>query len=1557
MFCGRSSLPTRRFEKTRYRQLVVERLEERLTPAVSVVTYHNDLASTGQNLNETSLTYDSVNSAYFGKLYSTPLDGQAYAQPLNVSNVVIATGPNAGAHEVVYVATENNSVYAIDAVQGNVLWSRNFNDAAAGVTPIPYRDVNTEDLSPVIGITGTPAIDPLTGTMYLVVRTKEVGSGMTHYVQRLYALDLATGVTKLGGPKVIADTIYQGGVYTYVSGPSVNGTGDGSINGKITFNALREHQRPALLLYNNTVYIAFASHGDNGPYHGWILGYDATNLQLKAAFNATPNGGLGGIWMAGGGISVDSQGFLYASTGNGTFDTQLDSNGFPIHGNYGNSILKLAIDTTSTSSNQNINGWGLKVVDYFTPNNEAQLSLSDLDLGSAGVLILPDSVGSAAHPHLLVTSGKEGKIYLLDRDNLGKFNASADQALQIIPNGVNGLLGTPAFFNGSVYFVGSYGDHGKQFTVSNGVMSATPVALTSDVFLFPGSTPSVSANGTSNAIVWNLDRGTRELRAYKAGNYAQQLWTSNLAGSRDQIGSAIVKFSVPTVANGRVFVATTDAFYGFGLFREVTTPPAAPTNLVARAVSGTQVRLNWIDNSNNEAAFDIEASTDGVNFSRVATAPLNATEFVVGSLAPLNRYYFRVSATNVAGSSSPTNISDATTSSGGNPGGIDFSLGFAAAGDLVRYNGSATLSGDYLRLTSGINQQAGSLFVLDRRDVRQFTSQFAFQIVNGTNPPGDGITFTIQGSSPAALGAAGGGLGYGAGLLNGTPGILNSLAIKFDLASNYGEGNNSTGLYLNGVSPTIPGFINLDSSGIDLNSQHVFVVTITYDGSTLSVEITDTETNASVGQSYQDIDIPSIVGANDAFFGFTGATGASTSSQYIRAFTYAPLTQPPPPASLSATPTVGGVQLNWAAVDSAAFYNVYRSLTTNTQDVVPYATGVTGTTFLDSGIQNGVSYFYKVAAVNSLGESARSNEAKATTPTFPARPSDATASSVQTTRLQLRWKLNSTNETGIRILRKAGSDGIYDQIVSLPPGSTFYPDSGLTPGVVYSYHIIAFNDLGYSDFTGVLVQTLSAGPQNLTADASGGNVVLNWSPSLGATSYNVFRSELSYGIDESQEPMFVGVTSTTFTDPSALNGHQYYYAVQAVNDSGEGPLSSQTQVQVLRLPFTVGSFQNGVWTVDSNNNGVLDANDQKYTFGLPGDTPVWGDWNGDGTKDFGVYRQGVWYLDSNGIQGWQSNDTTVRFGIAGDIPVAGDWIGDRRDHLGVYRQGTWYIDNNGIFGWQPTDSIVRYGLPGDKPTAGDWRGDGRDRFAVYRDGVWYIDNNGIFGWQPTDTIVRYGVPGDTPVVGDWNGDGRDDMSVYRSDGHWYFDANGQFGWQTTDTVLTLDLGIANPIARTGRGGFSLDATAAWVMVNAPILTTSQLNPIVEAAITIWKNAGASEEQIAKLRRLNVRITDLPNDRLGMAWDAALAIDVNGAGRGWFIDASPSDHSEYQWRGDGGFAKSGAASKGIDLLTVVLHEMGHALGLDDGEDDLMMGQLGRGERRLPTASLVDAALSD
>jgi hypothetical protein len=485
---------------------------------------------------------------------------------------------------VVFAATEHDSVYALDGTTGKVLWHTSFLTSglpgATSITTVPSGDVNSTDIVPEIGITGTPVIDPATQTLYVVAKTKELVGGVAHYVQRLDAIDCQTGAEKFGGPVTIGDTTFVNGKYTNTTSVFVNGTGAGNDgHGHVFFNALRENQRSALALVGGRLYVAWASHGDVGPYHGWIAAFDPGTLALKGVFNDTPNGGLGGIWESGGTLSSDAQGNFYFESGNGTFDGThpsgvvhgLNAAGFPIRGDYGDSFIKLAVDTVHTSAgNQNVNGWGLKVVDYFTPFNQAQLSKNDVDLGSGGPLLLPDAAGNAAHPHLLVGAGKQGVIYLLDRDNLGKFSSNKANELKHVVQEVpalNGAFDTPAYFNQQVYFVEAGGGAATAFSLPNGSarLSVVPASVSADAYGFPGSTPSVSANGAASGIVWDIDHGTDELRAYDATGYNHELYTSSqAAGNRDALGTS-VKFTVPTVANGHVYVGTTSAIVGYGL--------------------------------------------------------------------------------------------------------------------------------------------------------------------------------------------------------------------------------------------------------------------------------------------------------------------------------------------------------------------------------------------------------------------------------------------------------------------------------------------------------------------------------------------------------------------------------------------------------------------------------------------------------------------------------------------------------------------------------------------------------------------------------------------------------------------------------------------------------------------------------------------------------------------------------------------------------------------------------------------------------------------------------
>jgi PKD repeat protein len=496
-----------------------------------VFTHHNDNFRTGQNLSETILTTSNVTAAFFGKLFSYPLDGMTFSSPLYVANVSI---PGKGFRNVVYVATEHDTVYAFDAdgLAGTALWQVSFINPAAGVTTVPAVDTGEiVDIPNEIGITGTPVIDPASGTLYVVAKTKEVIGGATDYVQRLHALDLATGAEKFGGPVAIQ--------------ASVPGTGAGSDNGQLPFDSLRENQRPALLLSQGVVYIAFASHGDQQPYHGWVLGYNATTLQQVMAFNVTPDGEGGGIWQGGGGLAADAAGNIYFISGDGTFDA--DSGGR----NYGDSFVKISPSGA--------------VLDYFTPYDQADLDAANMDLGSANPLVLPDQAG--IHPHLVTSASKNGTLYLIDRDNMGHFNPVDDsQIVQSILLLHENYI-SPVYFNGTVYYSVVDGEI-RAYQLSNGLLSATPASQSSDTYAFPGGTLAISAHGTSDGILWAVQRrGTAlpgVLHAYDATNLAIELYNSNQAGSRDTLDIA-TKYSVPLVVNGKVFVGSVSRLTVYGL--------------------------------------------------------------------------------------------------------------------------------------------------------------------------------------------------------------------------------------------------------------------------------------------------------------------------------------------------------------------------------------------------------------------------------------------------------------------------------------------------------------------------------------------------------------------------------------------------------------------------------------------------------------------------------------------------------------------------------------------------------------------------------------------------------------------------------------------------------------------------------------------------------------------------------------------------------------------------------------------------------------------------------
>ena len=565
------------------------------TAQISVVTQHNDIARTGANTSETMLMPSNVTTSQFGKLFSHPVDGYVYAQPLYVPGVTIG----GATHNVVFVATENDSVYAFDAdsnagaTNASPLWHVSL--LPSGATAVPASDLHQTDIVPVIGITGTPVIDPAAGTLYVVAKSKESGA----YVQRLHALSITSGADKVTPVKLAA---------------SVPGNGTGSSSGTLHFDPFWENQRPGLLLLNGRVYIGFSAHQDMGTWHGWILAYNASTLQQTGAWCSTPNGVDGGIWGAGSGLAADvpdptghPYGRILTATGNGKYDAVA-----PNYNNtmdYGDSIVRLDLSGGVPSMVAS----GKTVGDEFTPLNQSTLDSQDLDQGSGGTLLLPNAA-SAGQQHLLVQAGKKGIIYVVNQESMGGYHPTNTSDPQQ-KGTVGGMWSAPAYWNGFLYFWGM-SDHLRAFkfnyNTTTGAISLTASSTSAEFSNFPGSTPAVSASGTTNGIVWDVltasyaSQGFEILQAHDALNVSKLLYASTQNQSRDNPGNA-VKFVVPTVANGKVYVGAEYQISVYGLLNGMT-QAAMPVINPATESFTSSVSMTMSDSTTGAA---IHYTTDG----------------------------------------------------------------------------------------------------------------------------------------------------------------------------------------------------------------------------------------------------------------------------------------------------------------------------------------------------------------------------------------------------------------------------------------------------------------------------------------------------------------------------------------------------------------------------------------------------------------------------------------------------------------------------------------------------------------------------------------------------------------------------------------------------------------------------------------------------------------------------------------------------------------------------------------------------------------------------------
>jgi len=830
-----------------------------LQAQVNVTTYHNDNARTGQNIQEAILTPANVNSGQFGKLFSVSVDGWVYAQPLYLSNVTIS----GGTHNVLYVATEHDSLYAIDAGSGTIYWQISL-IPSGGSTVNSNTDLGCGDLVPEVGITGTPVIDPTTGTIYLVAKSKVNGS----LVQYLHAIDVGTSAEKFGGPVLIEATV-----------PGTASDGNGTT---VSFSPHFENQRAGLLLENGHVVIGWSSHCDISPWHGWIMSYSASTLTQEAAFNTSADGSANGVWMSGGGLAADANGNIFFATGNGTWNGTTD---------YGDSIVKLGPPS----------GGSFPVLDYFTPYNQSSLAGGDTDVASGGLVLLPNL---SSGQQLLTQMGKEGKMYVIDRNNMGKYcvndnppcNGSDPNIVQEIPGATAGVWGTPAYWNGSVYWGGGSDGGGPDnlkafsFNANNsGLISTSPTSESAKAFSFAAPSPIISANGNTNGILWGLDDSAfgstcsggsncQVLYAYDATNLANMLYNSSQAANNRDVPGGAVKFATPIVANGKVYVGSQLKVSAYGA---ISATPTAATPTFSPA-PGDYTSTTNVTLSDSTSGATVHCTTDGTTPTPSSPACSNvaiSSTMTLKAIATANGY-------------NPSAIASGLyTIDSGDPG-INYGAGFTSTG--LTFNGTAKLNGTRLRLTDGAANEAGSAFISTPINIQAFTADFGFQLSSAS---ADGFTFTIQGVGATALGPSGGGLGYGPDTPGGTPGIASSVAVKFDIYNNAGEGTDSTGLYTDGASPTTPA-LDMTSSGVSLLSGDVFNVHTTYDGTTLTMTITDATNSSQTFTASWPINIPTTVGSNTAYVGFTGGTGGLTAIQEILDWTYVATGQPS-----AATPT------------------------------------------------------------------------------------------------------------------------------------------------------------------------------------------------------------------------------------------------------------------------------------------------------------------------------------------------------------------------------------------------------------------------------------------------------------------------------------------------------------------------------------------------------------------------------------------------------------------------------------------------------------------------------
>jgi len=992
---------------------------------VSVTTYHNDNARTGQNLSETALTTANVNSTQFGRLFSQSVDGVVYSQPLYLPNVVI---PGKGMHNVLYVTTEHNSVYAFDAdnnlgANANPLWHINLGESVAvpnlyfGNRYGPYANIYPE-----LGITGTPVIDPATMTIYVVAFTEDAVGGPYHHT--LHALDATTGADVHTPTEIIG---------------SVSGNGYDAVNGVVTFNTMQALQRSALLLSQGNVYIAFASHGDSDPYHGWIFAYDATTLEQVGMLNVSPNGNECGIWMTGNGPAADPAGGVWLSIGNGSFDADATLGG---DGDYGDSVLGLPKLLTTLPPT------------YFTPSDQLRLAQGDEDFGSGGLTLIPDQ--STGPTHLLVTAGKEGTIYVLDRDNMGGFNAASDTVVSKYFAALGEAMSSPAYWNGNIYYL-THGDVLKDFSLASGQL--TLIGQSSLQFPDPGATPSISANGTQNGIVWALEcdgqnqpTNSTILRAYDATNVANELYNTTQAGPRDDPGLA-VKFAVPTVVNSKVYVPAQYqvSVYGLGPSQLVATPVITPSG----GLVGQPISIN-----DSTSGSSIRYTTDGSTPTRNST--LYTIPFTLANCATVTAKAFKVGALDSQVTSAFFGM-QGTAGTGTGLTATYFSHQDLTGNEVVREDPTINFGwpNNQPDPTIGPNNWSArwqgkiqpeftdtySISTLSDDGIRVWVN--GQEIINNWTdhaPTTDTGTISLVGGKKYPVTVEYYQNGGGATAVLSWSGECQSTQVV-----------PSTQLYP--LAPAVPTLSALPGNG----------------KVALSWTATATATSYSVYRgttSYGQSATPIASGIAATTYANTGLANGTTYYYRVAAFNAGgnsaesnqaaatPTAPPATPTALTATPANATVTLSWTAAAGATSYNVYRGTTSYGQSATPVAVAIHGTTYANTGLTNGVTYYYRVAAFNAAGNSPEGNQAVATPVVPPPAPTGLSATVVNG-HVNLSWTA-SAGATSYSVYRGTTSYGESATPIASGNVATTYSDTSVTSGTTYYYRVAAFNAGGNS---------------------------------------------------------------------------------------------------------------------------------------------------------------------------------------------------------------------------------------------------------------------------------------------------------------------------------------------------------------------------------------------------------------------------------------------------------------------------------------------------------------